>query len=104
MPSPTIANQIKLTLFKLGKINKNQLTTTRFEHYSDPAEENFDEVKFETLDLGSNSITIMLNEESNFLIEGLSIWTEDYFINREPIGELYDCYINNKKYILTIDE
>jgi hypothetical protein len=104
MPEPTIENQIKLTLFKLGKINKNHIITTRFEHYSDPAEERYDEVKFETLNLGSNSITIMLNEEYDNIVEGLSIWTEDYFINRVPIGDLYDCYINDKKYILTIDE
>jgi hypothetical protein len=52
MPSPTISNQIKLTFFKLGKINKDQISKSIFKLYSDEDDECEYVVNFDLLDLG----------------------------------------------------
>lgn len=107
MPEPTIALQIKYCLFQLGKLSKDNIHTAVFKHYTDNEDATyFDVVKFEALNLGSNCNTWMLTDANNAtLMEGVSLWTGDYWTNRIiDTNEFYVCKINNKRYILTIDE
>jgi len=107
MPEPTIALQIKYCLFQLGKLSKGDLHTAVFKNYSDNEDAtDFDIVKFDTVNLGSNCNTWMLTNSSNStLMDGVSLWTEDYWTNRiNDINDLYVCNINNKRYMLSIEE
>jgi hypothetical protein len=110
MPEPTIANQIKHALFIWGRLDKQYLNKAVFKEYSEDDEvTDYDVVKFDSVNLGSNMNTWMLHTDNNVtLLDGISLWTEDYMSIDRILSDssIYSipCKINGKSYIITIDE